>query len=207
MKDAMIFLFQLLSLITRLLRPGGERTLVAKNLLLKHQLLLHSRSRSRALNLSTLDRVLLRFWTLFLNPRRITSVGIIVQTVTLLKSHDALKNRNYRLVYSSDKKGNPGPKGPSREVINAIVAMKERNPQFDCPIIAQQMNLAFGLDLDKDVVRRILAIYYRPEQGTTGPSWLTTLGASSVLAYARAPSMGLLMASSAPLGESKSLSL
>ena len=38
------------------------------------------------------------------------------------------------------------------------------------------MNLAFGLDLDKDVVRRILAIHYRPEQGTTGPSWLTTLG-------------------------------
>ncbi len=70
----------------------------------------------------------------------------------------------------------PGPKGPSREVIDAIVAMKERNPQFGCPRIAQQMNLAFGLDLDKDVVRRIIAIHYRPEQGTTGPSWLTTLG-------------------------------
>ena len=70
----------------------------------------------------------------------------------------------------------PGPKGPSREVIDAIVAMKERNPQFGCPRIAQQMNLAFGLDLDKDVVRHILAIHYRPEQGTTGPSWLTTLG-------------------------------
>jgi len=70
----------------------------------------------------------------------------------------------------------PGPKGPSREVIDAIVAMKERNPRFGCPRIAQQMNLAFGLDLDKDVVRRILAIHYCPEQGTTRPSWLTTLG-------------------------------
>ena len=63
----------------------------------------------------------------------------------------------------------PGPKGPSRVVIDAIVAMKERNPRFGCPRIAQQMNLAFGLGLDKDVVRRILAIHYRPEQGTTGP--------------------------------------
>jgi putative transposase len=61
-------------------------------------------------------------------------------------------------------------------VIDAIVAMKERNPRFGCPRIAQQMNLAFGLDLDKDIVRRILAIHYRPKQGTTGPSWLATLG-------------------------------
>jgi putative transposase len=72
--------------------------------------------------------------------------------------------------------GKPGPKGPSREVIDAIVAMKERNPRFGCPRIAQQMNLAFGLDLDKDVVRRILAIHYRPDPGGTGPSWLTTIG-------------------------------
>jgi putative transposase len=42
-------------------------------------------------------------------------------------------------------------------VIDAIVAMKERNPRFGCPRIAQQMNLAFGLELDKDVIRRILA--------------------------------------------------
>jgi len=176
MKDAMILLFYLLAVIARLLQPGGGRTIVAENLLLKQQLLLHSRSRSRAPNLSTLDRVLLGFWTLFLNPRRITRVGIIVQAGTLLKFHDALKKRKYRLLYSSGKKGKPGPKGPSREVIDAIVAMKERNPRFGCPRIAQQMNLAFGLDLDKDVVRRILAIHYRPEQGTTGPSWLTTLG-------------------------------
>ena len=61
-------------------------------------------------------------------------------------------------------------------MIDAIVAMKERNPRFGCPRITQQPNLAFGLVLDKDVVRCILAIHYRPEQGTTGPSWLITLG-------------------------------
>ncbi len=86
----MILLFHLLAVIARLLRPGGGRTIVAENLLLKQQLLLHSRSRSRAPNLSTLDRVLPGFWTLFLNPGRITRVGIIVQAGTLLKFHDAL---------------------------------------------------------------------------------------------------------------------
>jgi len=41
MKDAMILSFHLLAVIARLLRPGGGRTLVAENLLLKQQLLLH----------------------------------------------------------------------------------------------------------------------------------------------------------------------
>jgi hypothetical protein len=54
--------------------------------------------------------------------------------------------------------------------------MKRRNPRFGCPRIAQQINLAFGLDLDKDVVRRILATHYRPKPYNSGPSWLTTLG-------------------------------
>jgi hypothetical protein len=36
----------------------------------------------------------------------------------------------------------------------------------------------FGLDLDKDVVRRVLAAHYRPERrdDADGPSWLTLLG-------------------------------
>ncbi len=72
--------------------------------------------------------------------------------------------------------GKPGPKGPSKEVVDAIVVMKRRNPRFGCPRIAQQINLAFGLEIDKDVVRRILAKHYRPDPGGTGPSWLTTIG-------------------------------
>ncbi len=57
----------------------------------------------------------------------------------------------------------PGPKGPSKEIIQAIVEMKQRNPRLGCPRIAQQINLAFGLELDKDIVRRILAIHYKPD--------------------------------------------
>jgi transposase InsO family protein len=54
--------------------------------------------------------------------------------------------------------------------------MKRRNPRYGCPRIAQQINLAFGLELDKDVVRRILATQYKPDPGNRGPSWLTTFG-------------------------------
>ena len=45
-----------------------------------------------------------------------------------------------------------------------------------CPRIAQQIALAFDLDIDKDVVRRVLAAHYRPDPNVSGPSWLTFLG-------------------------------
>jgi hypothetical protein len=52
--------------------------------------------------------------------------------------------------------------------------MKRRNPKWGCPRIAQQIALAFGIEIDKDVVRRILSVYYRPQPD--GPSWLTLQG-------------------------------
>ena len=60
--------------------------------------------------------------------------------------------------------------------IHAVVEMKQRNPNWGCPRIAQQIALAFHIQIDKDVVRRILARHYRPGQGSGGPSWLTFLG-------------------------------
>jgi putative transposase len=38
------------------------------------------------------------------------------------------------------------------------------------------MALAFGIAINKDMVRRILASHYRPEQSSNGPSWLTFIG-------------------------------
>ena len=36
--------------------------------------------------------------------------------------------------------------------------------------------MAFGVEIDKDVIRRILGAHYRPESDSGGPSWLTFLG-------------------------------
>ena len=71
MKEVFYLLFHLLTTLAKLIRPGGSRAIIAENLLLKQQLIIHSRSRQRAPNLSVQDRALLGFWTLFLNPRRI----------------------------------------------------------------------------------------------------------------------------------------
>src|SRR5262249_6660806 len=70
----------------------------------------------------------------------------------------------------------PGPRGPSRDLVAAVVEMERRNPTWGCPRIAQQIALAFDIPIDKDVVRRILAAKYRPEPDSAGPSWLTVLG-------------------------------
>ncbi len=69
----------------------------------------------------------------------------------------------------------PGPTGPSRELIELVLEMKRRNPNFGCIKIADQIAKTFALPLNKDVVRRILTSYYRPERGD-GPSWLSFLG-------------------------------
>jgi putative transposase len=67
----------------------------------------------------------------------------------------------------------PGPKWPTKELIDAIVEFKRRNPRVGYPRIAQEIARAFGIDIDKDIVRRVLAKHYRPEAGTDGPSWLS----------------------------------
>jgi hypothetical protein len=49
------------------------------------------------------------------------------------------------MLFSPDRRRQPGPKGPSAELIRAVVEMKQRNPSWGCPRIAQQMALAFHI--------------------------------------------------------------
>ena len=79
------------------------------------------------------------------------------------------------MLFSSNPRGRPDLHGPA-EPIEAVVQTKQRNPSWGCPRIAQQIALAFDISIDKDVVRRILASHYQPEQDCSGPSWLTFLG-------------------------------
>lgn len=176
MKDLFILLFHLLTTAAKLLGPGGAKAVVAENLLLKQQLLIVSRSRRRAPNLSTPDRFLMGLWSLFLRPGRTVKVAVCIRPSTLLKLHQCLVGRKYRRLFSSKKSAKPGPKGPSEPLIRAIVELKRRNRHFGCPRIALIISRTFGVQIDKNVVRRVLVKHYRPESGGGGPSWLTFLG-------------------------------
>jgi putative transposase len=172
----LILAVHLLATIAKLLHPGGVRVVVAESLLLKHQLVINSRARRRAPNLNSFDRFVLGLGSLFVPASRIPRLAVILKPGTLLRFHEALKKRKYRWLFSSGGHRRPGPKAPSKELIDTIVEFKRRNPRIGCPRIAQEIARSFGIDIDKDIVRRVLAKHYRPGAGTDGPSWLSFIG-------------------------------
>ena len=152
------------------------RSVVAESVLVRHQLLILNRGRKRAPNLRTTDRLIYGLCALLIRPSRLVRSAIVVKPATLLRLYQILKKRKYHLLFSPKRRQRPGPQGPEKELIDAVVEMKRRNPNWGCPRIAQQIALAFDVDIDKDVVRRILSTHYRPESDSGGPSWLTFLG-------------------------------
>ena len=176
MMHLLILAVHLLATIAKLVRPGGVRAVVAESLLLKHQLVISRRARRRAPNLNSFDRLILGLGSLFVPPCRIPKLAVILKPRTLLRFHAALKKCKYRWLFSSGGHRRPGPKGPSQALIDAIVEIKRRNPRIGCPRIAQEIAHTFGIDINKDIVRRVLAQHYRPEAGTDGPSWLSFIG-------------------------------
>ena len=176
MKLLFSLLGHLLLTLARLASPGGLRSVVAESLAVKHQLLIMKRSRRRAPNLTSWDRLMLGFYTLLVSPKRLRKIAVITKASTLLRLHQALVKRKYHLLYGSKRLRRPGPKGPARELIAAVIEMKRRNPRLGCRKIAEQISSAFGLEINKDVVRRILIRSYRPAPGGAGPSWLSVIG-------------------------------
>ena len=175
MSDLAVLLLHLITTCVRLVRPGGARTIVAESLLLKHQLLVLNRRRRRAPRLRPLDRVIAAMCTFLIRPARLLRCVIVLKPSTIMGFHRALVRRKYRMLFTARRTGKPGPKGPSSELIATILEMKTRNPRFGCRRIAEQLAFTFGLDINKDVVRRILARHYR-SNNDGGPSWLTFLG-------------------------------
>ena len=166
----------LMTSLVRLLGPGGTKALIAENLALRHQLNVLNRKRRRAPNLKPLDRLVLGLSAMFISARRIPRIAAVVRPSTFLQLHRALVRRKYQVLFTPKRRSKPGPKGPSAELRAAIVAIKTRNPRFGCRKIAMIVSRTFGVETDKDVVRRVLARNYRPKPGPNGPSWLTFLG-------------------------------
>jgi hypothetical protein len=61
MKNTIVLLVHLLARLATLLGTGGTRAVLVENILLKQQLLILQRSRRRAPNLRTTDRLLFGF--------------------------------------------------------------------------------------------------------------------------------------------------
>jgi hypothetical protein len=108
MKDVLLLSIHLFSLLIRLLRLGGMKTVAIENLLLKKQLLVIQRTRERAPNLTMLDRLTFGWLTMLLSPRRLVRSAIIIKPSTLLYFHKLLVKRKYLRFFFPAIKANMG---------------------------------------------------------------------------------------------------
>src|SRR2546429_1013849 len=126
MRELIILFVHAIATLARLWGPGGIRSVVAESVLVKQQLLILNRSRQRSPNLRPSDRLIAGLCALLVRTPRLIRSAIVLRPSTLLSLHQALRNRKYRRLFSSQQRRRPGPRGPRRELIDAVVQMKQR---------------------------------------------------------------------------------
>src|SRR5215831_15737639 len=126
MRDVFTFFLHAIVVIVQLARPGGFRSVVAESVLMRHQVLIPSRGRKRAPNLRSSDRIIAGLCTLLMRPARVQRSAVLLKPSTLLHFHKMLAKHKYSLLFSPKRIRRPGPKGPTKELIDAVVEMKWR---------------------------------------------------------------------------------
>ena len=80
--------------------------------------------------------------------------------------------QKYRTLYSNKTKKTPGRKPPDQALIELVIEMKKRNPTFGYGRIAMQIYEAFGIEISRFAVGRILRQHWHRLPSGDGPSWL-----------------------------------
>src|SRR5215471_17165061 len=138
MRDIFTLFLHAFVTIIRLAQPGGLRAVVAESILMRHQVLILNRGRKRAPNLRSSDRIIAGLCTLVMRPSRVLRSAVVLKTSTLLHFHKMLIQQKYRLLFSLNRVRRPGPKGPTKELIDAVIEMKRRNCSWGCKRIASK---------------------------------------------------------------------
>ena len=149
--DIPVIFVHLIVTVFRLITPGGLRAVVAESVLTRHQILILNRSRKRAPSLHVSDRIIAGLCTLLMRPSRVLRCGMVLKPSTLLHFHHILTKREYRMLFPASADVGVGRRDRPKELIDAVIEVKRRNPSWGCPRIAQQINFAFDVDIDKDV--------------------------------------------------------
>jgi putative transposase len=103
-------------------------------------------------------------------------VAIVVKPTTILNFYQALVKRKYSRLYSNKAKKKPGRKAQDQALIDIVIEMKARNPCFGYGRIAMQIFEAFGIEITRFAVGRILRKNKHKLLPGGGPSWLTFIG-------------------------------
>ena len=149
---------------------------IAETQAMKQQLIVMNRGKSRAPKLSTFDRFFFGFLAFFVGEKRLQRIAIIIKPATILKFHKALVQRKYRGLYSNKNRKNPGRIPQDQALIDLIIEMRNRNPGIGYGRIAMQVYEAFGIEISRFAVGRILRQNWGRIPPGDGPSWLTFIG-------------------------------
>jgi len=112
MMKLITLLFSYIVVCLRLLSPGGVRAIAAENMVLRQQLITLSRNQKRAPRLTFFEKITFGLYVSMISAKRLARIAIILKPTTLLKFHQALVHRKYRLLFSKKSSRKPGPKGP-----------------------------------------------------------------------------------------------
>jgi putative transposase len=122
LRDLAVLFFHLLATVARLAGPGGARSVVAESVLVKQQLSILNRSRKPHPISASLIASSPAYVRSLCALAGLVRFAILLKPSTLLRLHRALTKRKYRLLLSSKVRTKPSPKGPTQEVVAAVVA-------------------------------------------------------------------------------------
>jgi hypothetical protein len=149
MRDVFLLAVHLMVTLVKLTRPGGVRSVIAKSLLLKHQLIIGGRSRRRAPPLTTSDRFLLGLTTMFVHPRRVETIAAILKPACELKILRCNRTRKHQFSLGSGWRGWSLPPQRTLEARHhQLVTLNAKMPSCELPI--------------PDATKLPIGIQYRP---------------------------------------------
>ena len=83
MTEKIQFLIHFFVMLAKLIRSGGIKAMMTENLLLKQQLLMLARQRSRSPRLTSFDRFLFGYLTFFISVERLQKISVILKPATI----------------------------------------------------------------------------------------------------------------------------
>lgn len=125
--------------LLKLSKPGGAKALLAENMAMRQQLVIVGRQRQRVAKLTASDRFIFGVLAGLIAPPRLRKIAVVIKPATLLKFHKALVQRKYRRLYSNKSNRRAGRKGPTQEMIDLVVSIKQKNTRYGYRRIATQI--------------------------------------------------------------------
>ncbi len=127
--------------------------LVAEIVLLRHQLLVLTRSKKKCPTLITFGRALIALFAFKMAPKRIGKTSIAIASAILLDFHRALVNRKYSKIFSEKSHAKPSPKGPSKE--QEEIEAKFKLSQNRSPVDGQGVIEGLAIEQSDDLSKMI----------------------------------------------------